>query len=182
MPVTITSDNDGDTVAGNDVTFGYDLADGNAPITRTLTFTSGGVTTTLDVSVASPVDSIELVVAPTARQGRTVTVIVNALDADGTDLGDVTVFSTIESAVATDEVNGDRVTFPTASPHVLRATYGTLTASATVEVSASPASGLPPTGSSASTAAAVALLLLVVGITLVLVDRRRHARDEHLMG
>lgn len=101
---------------------------------------------------------------------------------------------TITSDVATDVVDGLTVTFPTASPHVITARVGDVTASVTIEVRGekmspeAPGSETPQPGTAEATAArltetgggslaplaALAPVLLFAGVALVL---RRRARN-----
>lgn len=70
----------------------------------------------------------------TAQQGTTIRVAATGTDAYGNELatpGDVV----LTSSVASDEIHGDTVTFHHASPHVITATVGSVSASLTVEVS-----------------------------------------------
>jgi len=78
---------------------------------------------------------------------------------------DVTGDTVFSSSVATDVVSGNRIGFPTASPHVITATYGPsgATASITVEVKAM----LPPTGADSAATAALAALALAAGLALL---------------
>lgn len=70
----------------------------------------------------------------TAQQGTTIRVAATGTDAYGNELatpGDVV----LTSSVASDEIHGDTVTFHHASPHVITATVGSVSASLAVEVS-----------------------------------------------
>lgn len=70
----------------------------------------------------------------TAQQGTTIRVAATGTDAYGNELatpGDVV----LTSSVASDEIHGDTVTFHHASPHVITATVGSVSASLTVQVS-----------------------------------------------
>ncbi|QTX05787.1 hypothetical protein [Agromyces archimandritae] len=75
-------------------------------------------------------------------QGGSVDLTAHAWTAGGRDLGDVTADTVFTSSVPTDIVDGNRVAFPTASPHTITATYpgaaGTLTADVVIEVVAPP--------------------------------------------
>lgn len=70
----------------------------------------------------------------TAQQGTSIRVAATGTDAYGNELatpGDVV----LTSSVASDEIHGDTVTFHHASPHVITATVGSVSASLTVQVS-----------------------------------------------
>lgn len=70
----------------------------------------------------------------TAQQGTTIRVAATGTDAYGNELatpGNVV----LTSSVASDEIHGDTVTFHHASPHVITATVGSVSASLTVQVS-----------------------------------------------
>ncbi|WP_144765873.1 fibronectin type III domain-containing protein [Curtobacterium sp. 9128] len=90
--------------------------------------------------------------AVTAKQGSTIRVTATGFDAWGNALatpGDVA----LTSSMASDEVRGDTVTFHHASPHVITAHVGTVSASVTVEVS--PTAAVAPaaaTGADTTTA------------------------------
>lgn len=114
------------------------------------------------------------------NQGATIEVTAIGVDEFGNVLGDLSDRVVITSDVRTDVIDGNRVTFPTASPHVLTATVGGVSASITVEVvaaAAAPASstgsGLADTGVEVGALAALALLLAAAGAVLAL--RRRAA-------
>jgi len=118
-------------------------------------------------------------------QGDTITLVVNAFDADGQPLGDVSDIATVTSSVASDVIVGTRVTFPHASPHLLTAVVGSAQASITVEVTpaavaAVPAAvggpgpgGLAATGFEPLVPVTAMLVLLVLGAAALLVSRRR---------
>lgn len=115
--------------------------------------------------------------ALTVQQGGTLTFTVTGSDAAGNPVD--TSAAVLSSSVVTDVVNGRTVTFPTASPHVITATLGAVTASVTVQVTPRPApslpsTALPTTGESASPvlALSVAAFALLLGAGLILVRRR----------
>ena len=142
-------------------------------------------------------DDVTIVVAPTALasleitpsattvpQGGSVLLQVTGLDEFGNELtilqGDITVTSSVQ----TDVIDGLRVTFPTASPHVLTVTVGEVSAQVTIEVqpAAAPARpgapGLAATGASdVSPLAAIALLMLVLGAASMGAHRIRDRRS-----
>lgn len=84
----------------------------------------------------------------TAEQGSTIRVDATGADAYGNELstpGDVV----LTSSVASDEIDGATVTFHHASPHVITATIGTVSASVLIEVSPT-AVVTPPTSTEPS--------------------------------
>lgn len=117
------------------------------------------------------------------NQGATIEVTAIGVDEFGNVLGDLSDRVVITSDVRTDVIDGNRVTFPTASPHVLTATIGDVSASITVDVVAAAAapsstgssssSGLADTGVELGALALLALLLAAAGAVLAL--RRRAA-------
>ncbi|MFF2270747.1 hypothetical protein ACFVTX_00625 [Agromyces sp. NPDC058136] len=119
--------------------------------------------------------------APSVAQGGSLTFTVTGTDKWGTPIdGSAAVLT---SSVATDVIDGLKVTFPTASPHTITATIGGVTASVTVEVvgapvnSAAPAApaGLAETGAAPLGAGLVAATLLLAGaaISVLTMARRR---------
>lgn len=167
---TITSSVAGDTVSGAVVTFAFDPAAGTtSDVVHTLTATIGAVDGSTTVTVSPLVTELDLSLSgTTAFVGDTVTVIVEGLDENGDPVGDLSDYVVVTSDQPGDIVDGAEVTFTHASPHVLTATYGTLDASATVEVSPRPSPGLATTGMGVSSAplfAALALLGLGGAIT-----------------
>jgi LPXTG-motif cell wall-anchored protein len=76
----------------------------------------------------------------------------------------------LTSDVATDIIDGNRVTFPTASVHTITATYEDFVT--TVEITVSPASDLADTGANPAVPLGLAGLLLTLGTVLLLVRRR----------
>jgi|GEM_PF-5942537 len=149
-----------------------------------------------------PVDKLSLKVsAGKPKQGDTITVTATGQDAYGQSLGDVSDDIEITSSVATDTVDGNRVTFNHASPHVLTVTHvpsGT-TAAITVQVTPVSASGgsggssagsngsgasggdsLPDTGSPARPwEPGLAALMVLLGVALVAVARERRFVAAH---
>ncbi|UFU07342.1 leucine-rich repeat protein [Ruania halotolerans] len=61
--------------------------------------------------------------AVTVDEGGSVVLTAEGFDAQGSSLGDVTAETTFTSDVATDMVDGDHVTFPTASQHTITGTH-----------------------------------------------------------
>jgi len=86
--------------------------------------------------VASVAASLEVTPSETTvDKGDVVDLAVEALDADGNPIGDVSDLVTVTSSVATDVVDGASVSMPAyAGEHVLTATLGSATGSATVTV------------------------------------------------
>ncbi|MGZ0711692.1 hypothetical protein ACWPKO_25505 (plasmid) [Coraliomargarita sp. W4R53] len=126
---TFTSSNASDQVAGATVTF-------TEAGTRTITATHGTTVLTASVSARAAATS-SIVATPSATsvdQGGSITLIVTGTDAYGNpsevDPADVVV----TSDVATDEIDGLKVTFPDASPHVLTVSVGDISTSTTIEV------------------------------------------------
>jgi hypothetical protein len=141
---------------------------------HTVTATIGAVTGTRTVTVlAGPVDDVSIVLSSlTVAQGGTLTFEVWSVDAYGNKIADVTDSVIVTSDVATDVIVGATVSFPHASPHVLTATFGALSASVTVQVLAA----LAVTGVDASAPLAAAVSVLVLGGLLLLWRRLRPAR------
>ncbi|WP_313405526.1 InlB B-repeat-containing protein [Aeromicrobium sp.] len=185
-------DNDLGDVTG-DVSFTSsnpsDIIDGaNASFTqagkRTFTAThANGTTATLEVDVAVALDEVaemELTFTGTARQGESIELTVTGTDRFGNDLGDVTGDVTFTSSVSSDVVDGNRVTFPHASPHTITATHATgTTATLMVRVEAvsqtdETEAKLPAAGSTMSAWwLASGLALLLAGGAFVGRARRR---------
>lgn len=140
---TVTVDTDG--------TIEYEPTDdfvGNDPFTYSVTDNDGSVSTADVVVERDLPDLAVLTLVPSATsvaQGGSLTFTATGESAGGYDLGDVTDEIALASDVATDVVDGDQVTFPTASPHVITATHVPtgVTGSATVEVV--PPGATPPT-------------------------------------
>ncbi|AWB96382.1 hypothetical protein DCE93_12590 [Agromyces badenianii] len=116
--------------------------------------------------------------APSVAKGGSLTFTVTGVDDWGTPIdGSAAVLT---SSVGTDVVNGQTVTFPTASPHTITATIGGVTASVTVEVVA-PATAKGASAELAETGVAplhsglVAAILLLAGaaISVLTIARRR---------
>lgn len=192
----LTSDLAGDTVAGYDVTFGFDPEAIGGSSTRTLTATlhaDSSITAELPVEVGSAARSIRLRAPTTADQGDTITVTVEALDTAGARLGDATAASIVTSSVATDQINGSTVRFVDASPHVLTATIPGapgFTSAATVEVrpaEARPVKDRPETpvavtGADAQGPLLAGLVLLATGAFALLITRDRRTNREPCEG
>ncbi|AYF98944.1 InlB B-repeat-containing protein [Protaetiibacter intestinalis] len=167
-----------DDVVGAEVTFGFVPSALGGSSTRALTATLStdpGITATLSVEVDSAASGIRLSAPTTAGQGDTITVTVEAVDAAGGALGNVTGLAVITSSVESDEIVGDQVHFVHASPHLITATIPGVpgfTARATVEVAPTRSSTLEATGADPSAPAAVAAALLALGAAGLLLARR----------
>jgi len=112
--------------------------------------------------------------ATSVQQGDSVLLQVTGRDEFGNELvilpGDIAV----TSSVPTDVIDGLRVTFPTASPHILTVTVGEVSALVTIEV----VPALAPTGASdVSPLAAIALLMLLLGTASIGAHRIRDRRS-----
>ena len=132
------------------------------------------------------IESLEITPSSLAvKKGESITVTVEGFGPENESVGDVTELVTLTSSVATDVIEGNEITFPTASPHKITATLGEVSASVTIQVEA--AAVVAPTGEddtaspilalTGSTpllgAGLLALLLALAGGTLLIVRRRR---------
>ena len=149
---------------------------GSDGVPATLTATGTGHAFTIDTSPTEMriafTTGLTLTSAPTtATAGETITVTASVLDHEGQPLADVSSRLTLTSSVATDIISGNTVTFPTASPHTITASFGGHTASFTVEVTG----GLAATGVADPLPLALGggLLLLLGGSLAVWAFRRR---------
>ncbi len=125
--------------------------------------------TTLFAATGPAVDIELSAPSATVTEGDSITFIVTATDQFGnpTDTSGVVLTSSVE----TDIIDGLTVTFPTASPHVITATLGSLSSSVTVEVLS--ADLLAESGpSAAGLTSSAALLLIALGATLIARNRR----------
>lgn len=132
-----------------------------------------------DVTIlVAPAALASLEITPSAtsvQQGDSVLLEVTGRDEFGNELTILPSDVRVTSSVATDVIDGLRVTFPTASPHVLTVTVGDVSAQVTIEVQATTVTPTVPaqpdlaaTGSAdVSPWAAIALLLLALGVTAV---------------
>lgn len=177
---TITSSQPGDSISGTTVTFLFDpAAAATTAIPHVLTATTGGLSGQRAVIVEPATRDIELTLSSTtATVGDTITVNVVALTAGGTPLGDVSSAIVVTSDQPGDIVSGNTVTFTHASPHVITATYGTLSLSATVEVS--PRARLGNTGADVTRLLATGLALLLLGTLAVTVVGARLRSESGL--
>lgn len=122
-------------------------------------------------------DPVELAITPSATsvaKGGSLSFTVTGVDEWGTPIDGTD--AVLTSSVSTDVVNGNTVTFPTASRHTITATLGGKTASVTVEVVGSKA-GLAETGFDGLPFVALGALLVACGaFAVVFAARRRSAR------
>ena len=120
--------------------------------------------------LAGPVDDVSLVLSgATVEQHGSLTFTVWTVDAYGNRIANVSSTAVVTSDQPTDIITGTTVTFPHASPHVITATLGLLSASATVQVS--PAA-LANGGTESLPPLLAGLALLVAGVVVLLVRRR----------
>ncbi|MFO6452146.1 MULTISPECIES: hypothetical protein [unclassified Aeromicrobium] len=118
-------------------------APGTGTVTASVEQGSRTYTATLEVtSQAGALDSMTLTRTGDAVEGGTITVTATGADAAGNDLGDVSDDVTFTSSVATDVIEGNRITFPHASPHTITATHANGT-TATLVVEVEPAAEVP---------------------------------------
>jgi len=173
---------------------------GDTEFAVTATNMYGEASKTFTASIV-PGDTEVLVLTPSStevHQGDTVEFTLAGYDGYGNLVGDVTVDTELSSSVASDVIDGNRITFPHASPHVITGeAYESATGSLQIEViPASTGGGSPPSGGSggssqsgdlestggpdvwASTLALGAGMLLVGGTTLVLARRRAAHRTQ----
>ncbi|WP_191089678.1 Ig-like domain repeat protein [Nesterenkonia ebinurensis] len=113
-----------DEITGNQVEYAFTP---EALTDRVLTFTYTGeddqqITTTVEVSVHSVVEGIELSIDPArAVVGASVEVSVEAFNTEGEPLGEVTEYTTV--TFEGDPVEGGEFTLPSAGTHQLEASY-----------------------------------------------------------
>ncbi len=144
---------------------------------------STSLTTTFTVDVVAA-DLAQLEITPSATsvpQGGSLTFAVAGKDAFGNPVDTSGV--TLSSSVASDQISGLTVSFPHASPHVITARIGSVTASVSIEVIANSvpnvkltdsATGLSNTGQAdgvVTMMAAAALALMALGAGLILVHK-----------
>ena len=108
--------------------------------------------------------------ATTVAQGGSITVQANGADAAGNPVVVDQSEMAYSSSVATDVINGNRITFPTASPHVITARHVPTGVTASVTVQVTPAAvtprgpgTLPKTGSEITPDPWVAGALMLAG-------------------
>lgn len=102
---------------------------------RTFAATWGAATGTAKATV-NAAETVELELeasAPSVQQGGSLTFVSTGRDEFKNET-DVTNDAMLSTDHATDLIDGNRVTFPSASPHAITSTYGALTASVMVEV------------------------------------------------
>ena len=183
LPAGLTLDEATGAIAGTPV----DTA-GEYPLTLTADNNVGTADHEIVITV-QPGAAATLALAATDTTpdaGDTIEIAATGTDVGGNDLGDVTGTTTLESDVATDIIDGNEVTFPTASPHTITATETGSGATATILIEVTPSSPittpppdvahaehvLPDTGSPLSPAGLIlALMLVVTGTTLFMAGR-----------
>nr|WP_246318565.1 putative Ig domain-containing protein [Leifsonia psychrotolerans] len=208
-PLTFTAtgqDAHGNTIAGlvptlataqdDDAT--TDLIDGDTVTfyqagTHTVTLAIGGFSVSVPVTVhATTLATMTLIPnATTVSQGGSLTLRVAGADAFDNSLGDLSNQVTFASDQPTDIISGNTITFPHASPHVITATLGDITASILVDVVPTPSDepsdtpvvttpaatpvtpALASTGFSLGSMLLPGLGLLVLGLGLMAGIRRR---------
>jgi hypothetical protein len=132
------------------------------------------ITTSITETVIAFTTGLALTSTPTAAEvGDTITVTASVLDYQGQPLADVSSRMTLHSSVATDIIAGNTVTFPSASPHTITASFGGHTATVTVEVAAAPSATLAATGTDSLPIVLSGSLLVLLGGSLAALTRRR---------
>ncbi|MDH6181498.1 X-Pro dipeptidyl-peptidase [Microbacteriaceae bacterium SG_E_30_P1] len=139
------------------------------------------------MTVEEYVASLEITASSlTVKKGGSVTVSVEGFGPDSESIGDVTELVTLTSSVATDVIDGDTITFPTASAHTITATLGEVRASVVIDVTVeaaqppasedAPPAGLAFTGATPLLAAGlIAALMALAGAALLIARRRAQA-------
>lgn len=145
-----------------------------------------------------PVASLKLHVSDASpTKGDTITITATGKDADGTSTGDVSKELKLTSSVASDTVDGNRVTFNHASPHRITVTHVPTGTTASITIQVSPKAGvdsaagsggggatgsgqsLPDTGSPVAPWQLAAVLgLIVLGAAMLVSGRSRIALDS----
>lgn len=140
--VVFSSDHDVDIVDDNRVTFPV-AGDRVITATHSATGTTATITITVNPRVVAEL-SLEADTT-TVDQGGTITITASGIDQLGDDLGDVTSDLVFASSHDTDVIDDNRVTFPTASEHVITATHSDtgVTATITITVNPTPAPAAP---------------------------------------
>ncbi|MEF3405529.1 hypothetical protein [Agromyces sp. CCNWLW203] len=170
------------TDAGGDIVEGLTVtATSSGP--RSVFVRSGSQYGTTSLTVVG--DPVALQITPSATsvaKGGSLAFTVTGTDKWGTPIDGSD--AVLTSSVGTDIVDGQTVTFPTASPHTITATLAGVTASVTVEVAASAAApaaqaGLAETGAAPLEAGLIAALMLLAGAaaSAFTIARRRAQRQ-----
>lgn len=133
----VVDDDDAAVADGLTLTGG---APGETTVTASTVVEGKTYSADLDVTVTTGVVAeAEMTYTGEAAEGETIELSVSGTDAGGNDLGDITEEFTFASDVATDVVEGARVTFGSASPHTITGTHASgFTVSLLIEVSADP--------------------------------------------
>jgi LPXTG-motif cell wall-anchored protein len=162
---TFSTDPAGTSITGSEITF---EEAGSFEVTADV----GGHQDQLVLQVdPGDVESIELRFgATTVAVGGQLTFTVSGLNANGVAIDDLTASAVVESDDPTDEIVGNTITFPHASPHEITATVGQLQDVVVIEVT--PAE-LGSTGAESWWLGALAAVLLAGAGTLLLRSRRR---------
>jgi plastocyanin len=136
---------------------------------HTITATVGGAsaTSTVNVTPATADDISFELSAASVKQGGSLTFEAWTVDAFGNRIANVSSSVAVTSDQPTDVITGTTVTFPHASPHVLTATFGAFSATATVQVLET----LAVTGVNPTSALLAALLTLLLGGALLTLRR-----------
>ena len=163
------------TVTGSSVRF---TTAGTHTVTATLD-ANPAVTATASVTVtadhAHPA-SLDLSLSDVSvDEGGSITAVVTGVDSYGNPLGDLTSAARITSDHPGDRIVGGTITFPSASTHVITASYNGAVTSAAVTVI--PRAGLMArTGSELGPAIALGAALLIAGMLALLIARHRRTR------
>lgn len=154
---TFTADPLGPSVGGNVVTFPE-----AGSFTVNASHEGKSASAHVEVGVGT-LTTIELELSATSvNQGGSVTGTVTGFNENGVSLGDHTGEASFTSDHPSDDIDGNEITFPTASPHEITATIGELADSVVVEVIPA-APTMPATGFEGEWLAGLAVLLLAVG-------------------
>lgn len=186
--VTLSSNVRADASSGDEVVFGFDPAAIGGSSTHTITATLDDdptVRASASVEVASSAEALRIRspqgAAPSIAQGGSLTFGVDALDGDGTVLGDASSHVVVTSDVPSDVVDGTTVTFPHASPHRITATaIGDPALSASVLVEVIPAAvptTIAATGATDATPLITGIAAVLLGALVLLGSRRRSGRS-----
>jgi len=135
LPTGLTLDQDTGTISGTAM-----ATAGDYPIALTATHDATTTSDTHELTITvlpGAVTALALTAsAATPVAGDTITLTATGTDAADNPLGNLTPEVTFSSDVATDQIDGNQVTFPTASPHVITAVHADtgVTASLTIDV------------------------------------------------